>query len=66
MIVWGYISDRMHERRWNLFIGCLVGAVGLIAAGRLGGSFRSLAAMCLATIGFYAPRARSGRCRRAS
>jgi len=23
MIVWGYISDRMHERRWNLFIGCL-------------------------------------------
>jgi ACS family tartrate transporter-like MFS transporter len=53
MIVWGYVSDRMQERRWNLFIGCLVGAVGLIAAGLLGGSFWSLAAMCLATIGFY-------------
>lgn len=53
MIVWGYVSDRMQERRWNLFVGCLVGAAGLIAAGLLGGSFWSLAAMCLATIGFY-------------
>jgi ACS family tartrate transporter-like MFS transporter len=53
MIAWGYVSDRMGERRWNLFTGCLVGAVGLIAAGLLGGSFWSLAAMCLATIGFY-------------
>jgi MFS transporter, ACS family, tartrate transporter len=53
MIVWGYVSDRMGERRWNLFTGCLVGAAGLIAAGLLGGSFWSLAAMCLATIGFY-------------
>ena len=43
----------MGERRWNLFTGCLVGAVGLIAAGLLGGSFWSLAAVCLATIGFY-------------
>ena len=41
MIAWGYVSDRMGERRWNLFTGCLVGAVGLIAAGLLGGSFWS-------------------------
>jgi MFS transporter, ACS family, tartrate transporter len=53
MVAWGYVSDRMHERKWNLFIGCLVGAAGLIFAGLLGGSFWSLAAMCLATIGFY-------------
>ena len=53
MIVWGYVSDRMHERRWNLFVSCLLGAVGLIAAGLLGRSFWALAAMCLATIGFY-------------
>jgi ACS family tartrate transporter-like MFS transporter len=53
MVVWGYVSDRMQERKWNLFIGCLVGAAGLIIAGLLGGSFWSLAAMCLATIGFY-------------
>ena len=43
----------MQERKWNLVLGCLVGASGLIAAGLLGGSFWSLAAMCLATIGFY-------------
>jgi ACS family tartrate transporter-like MFS transporter len=53
MVLWGYVSDRMQERKWNLFIGCLVGAAGLIFAGLLGGSFWSLAAMCLATIGFY-------------
>src|SRR6266481_6092122 len=53
MVAWGYVSDRMQERKWNLFIGCLVGAAGLIFAGLLGGSFWSLAAMCLATIGFY-------------
>ena len=23
MVVWGRISDRMNERRWNLFIGCV-------------------------------------------
>jgi ACS family tartrate transporter-like MFS transporter len=53
MIVWGYASDRMGERRWNLFFGCLVGALGLVLAGMLGRSFWALAAMCLATIGFY-------------
>ena len=42
MIAWGYVFDRMQERRWNLLLGCLVGAVGLIAAGLLGGSFWSL------------------------
>ena len=30
-----------------------LGAIGLIIAGLIGGSFWSLAAMCLATIGFY-------------
>lgn len=23
MVTWGRISDRMNERRWNLFVGCL-------------------------------------------
>ena len=23
MVVWGRISDRMNERRWNLFIACM-------------------------------------------
>jgi len=29
MVVWGRISDRMNERRWNLFIGCVFSTVGL-------------------------------------
>ena len=33
LVVWGLISDRMHERRWNLLIACLVSAVGLVMAG---------------------------------
>jgi MFS transporter, ACS family, tartrate transporter len=53
MIIWGYVSDRMRERRWNLFFGCLAGAVGLALAGMLDRSLWALAAMCLATIGFY-------------
>ena len=28
MVVWGRISDRMNERRWNLFFGCVFSTVG--------------------------------------
>src|SRR5262249_46798874 len=30
MVVWGWISDRMNERRLNLALACLVAAVGLV------------------------------------
>src|SRR6201996_580601 len=30
LVVWGRISDRMQERRWNLLGACLVSAVGLV------------------------------------
>jgi ACS family tartrate transporter-like MFS transporter len=53
MIVCGYITDGMNERRWNLFFTCLAAAVGLFAAGLLSGSFWALAGLSLATIGFY-------------
>src|SRR5262245_46645870 len=53
MVICGYITDRMHERRWNLFFTCLAAAVGLLAAGLLSGSFWALAGLSLATIGFY-------------
>jgi len=29
MVVWGRISDRMNERRWNLFAACVLSTVGL-------------------------------------
>ena len=53
MIVWGYVSDRMNERRWNLVISCGCGFVGMLAVGATVGTWWALLAMCLATIGFY-------------
>jgi ACS family tartrate transporter-like MFS transporter len=53
LVVWGRISDRMRERRWNLLAACLVSAVGLFIAGYSMGSWLSLAGMSIAAIGFY-------------
>jgi len=53
MIVWGHYSDRVNERRWNLFAGCVLSTVALIFAGLTVGTFVAVAAMCAATVGFY-------------
>jgi len=53
MITWGYVSDRMNERRWNLVISCGCGFAGMLAVGATVGTWWALLAMCLATIGFY-------------
>lgn len=53
MVVWGWVSDRMQERRWNLFCACVVAAVGLIIAGAGAHTVWSLAGMSIATIGLY-------------
>jgi ACS family tartrate transporter-like MFS transporter len=53
MIAAGYVTDRMHERRWNLFCTCMFAVVGLAFAAWFSGSFWSLAGLSLATIGFY-------------
>ena len=53
MIMCGYITDHMHERRWNLFFTCLAAAVGLLIAAFLSDSLWALAGLSLATIGFY-------------
>ena len=53
MIVCGYITDRMHERRWNLFFTCIAAAVGLFVAALLSDSLWALAGLSLATVGFY-------------
>jgi MFS transporter, ACS family, tartrate transporter len=53
MILWGHLSDRVNERRWNLFAGCLLSTVALVLAGWTVGTIVAVAAMCLATIGFY-------------
>ena len=53
MVVWGRISDRMNERRWNLFIGCVFSTVGLVIAGMTMGTWWALAGMSIASMGFY-------------
>ena len=53
MVVWGRISDRMNERRWNLFIGCVFSTVGLLIAGMTMGTWWALVGMSIAAMGFY-------------
>jgi ACS family tartrate transporter-like MFS transporter len=53
MIVWGRISDRMHERRWNLLVACIVSTAGLVLAGMTMGTWWALVGMSIAAVGFY-------------
>jgi ACS family tartrate transporter-like MFS transporter len=53
MVTWGWISDRMGERRWNLFWACVVSTVGLVITGLTVGTYWALLGMCIATAGFY-------------
>jgi ACS family tartrate transporter-like MFS transporter len=53
MLVWGWLSDRMAERRWNLFWACMVAAVGLTIAAQTVGTAWALVGMSIAAIGFY-------------
>src|SRR5689334_442460 len=53
LIVWGAISDRMNERRWNLLIACIVSTLGLVIAGLTMGTWWALAGMSIAAVGFY-------------
>src|SRR5216684_7700403 len=57
MIVWGHISDRMNERRWNLTLSCLTMGVGCALAGYCGASYWSILGLSLATVGLYASNA---------
>ncbi len=49
----GRISDRMGERRWNLFGACSVATAGLVMAGATMGTWWALVGMSIAAIGFY-------------
>jgi ACS family tartrate transporter-like MFS transporter len=53
MVTWGSISDRMNERRWNLFIACVLSTVGLAIAGMTMGTWWALVGMSMAAMGFY-------------
>jgi ACS family tartrate transporter-like MFS transporter len=53
MAAWGWVSDRMDERRWNLFAACVVAALGLIIAGLGTGTAWVVVGMSIAAIGIY-------------
>ena len=53
LVVWGLVSDRMNERRWNLLGACVVSTVGLIIAGMTMGTWWSMVGLSIATFGFY-------------
>ena len=52
-LIWGQVSDRMNERRWNLFAGCMLSALGLVIAGLTMGTWWALFGMTIAACGFY-------------
>ena len=53
LVAWGRISDRMHERRWNLLAACVLSTGGLVLAGFTMGTWWAMVGVCLATMGFY-------------
>ncbi len=53
LLVWGALSDRMNERRWNLLVACIVSTIGLIVAGLTMGTWWALVGMSIAAVGFY-------------
>jgi ACS family tartrate transporter-like MFS transporter len=53
MIGFGWLSDRLGDRRWLLCATCMIATVGLVVAGATMGTWWSLAGMCVATVGFY-------------
>jgi ACS family tartrate transporter-like MFS transporter len=53
LVVWGRVSDRMQERRWNLLGTCLVSALGLFIAGYTMGTWMAMVGMSIAAMGFY-------------
>jgi ACS family tartrate transporter-like MFS transporter len=53
LVLWGRLSDRLNERRWNLLTACIVSTAGLVLAGFTLGSWWALVGMSVAAIGFY-------------
>jgi ACS family tartrate transporter-like MFS transporter len=53
LVIWGWISDWMGERRWNLFWGCMLAAVGLAIAGMSVGTPWAVVGMSIAAMGLY-------------
>jgi len=53
MVFMGWLSDRLHERRWSLFCTCVIAVAGLVFAGMNVGTWWVVVGMAVAAIGFY-------------
>lgn len=53
LVAWGWVSDRMNERRWNLFLTCVLSTTGLVIAAATMGTWWAMLGMTIATCGFY-------------
>jgi MFS transporter, ACS family, tartrate transporter len=53
LVVWGRVSDKMNERRWNLLLACVLSTGGLVMAGLTMGTWWAMVGMSLAAMGFY-------------
>jgi ACS family tartrate transporter-like MFS transporter len=56
MLAWGWVSDRLGERRWTLSLACLISAAGLFIAAQGVGTVWALVGMLIAAMGFYASK----------
>jgi ACS family tartrate transporter-like MFS transporter len=53
LVIWGRVSDRMNERRWNLLGACVLSTAGLVLAAMTMGTWWALVGMSIAAMGFY-------------
>jgi MFS transporter, ACS family, tartrate transporter len=56
MLIWGYFSDRVGNRRRSLSVALMIGATGLACMGIFGASPWSLIAVAVVSIGFSSAR----------
>jgi MFS transporter, ACS family, tartrate transporter len=66
LVIWGFVSDHMNERRWNLLVACIVSTAGLVTAAMTMGTWWHWSGCRLQWSGSTVPKDRSGRCRRCS
>ena len=57
ILIWGGVSDRMNERKWNLTASLTCMAIGLAMAAFWNGSTLAIAGLSLGMIGLYASNA---------
>jgi ACS family tartrate transporter-like MFS transporter len=53
MVFVGWLSDRRGERRWSLFVTCMLGFIGLVMCGLFVNSYWAIVGMSIAAMGFY-------------